>query len=307
MNADTRTVGTAVPDEAVDTVGAVDMGSRNFKYVLGRKVDGVITTELVGKERVDLGKEVTENNGLIGEQKVSRLRVSLSRFVRYCGDCGASRVLAIATSAIRNARNCQQILDMAREVGLEVQIAEGTREGEIGYYAATGGTPNGLVSDSGSKSMQIAWEEAGLIRSHSVQVGYELAFETFLEHEARFSEGQAKFCRFLDGNFTELPQNTDRYFALAANSAASFVGGDAQSGPERMLDSESLSAAIGRLGALSASAYSKLKTSQARVEKILPGLIFIDYVMARSGHEQVCIAQNELPVGLIVEHFLGRT
>ena len=43
--------------------------------------------------------------------------------------------------------------------------------------AATGGQPNKLVSDSGSKSIQVAWEANGRIRSSSAPVGYEQAYE----------------------------------------------------------------------------------------------------------------------------------
>ena len=99
------------PEDAVSMVGAVDMGSKNFKFVFGQRVNGVITTELIRKERFELGKEVTENNGLIGEEMISEVQLSLSQFVRSCKERGASEVLAIAASAIRNARNYQRILD----------------------------------------------------------------------------------------------------------------------------------------------------------------------------------------------------
>ena len=307
MNAENIADRTPGPDEVVSRVGAVDMGSKNFKYVLGQKTNGVITTELIRKERFELGKEVTENNGLIGEEKIAQVKESLSRFVRYCSDRGAPRVLAIATSAIRNARNHQRILDVAREAGLSMEIAEGVREGVVDYYAATGGAPLKLVSDVGSKSMQIAWEEGGAIRSRSVQVGYEMAYETFVEHELMFHDSERKFRRFLDGNFKEFPGSTDRYIALAANTVASFVNAESHSGSEKVFDREALAGTLIRLRALPASGYRELKASLPKAVKILPGLIFIDWLMERTGHRQVLVSQNELPVGLIVEYFLDRT
>ena len=292
-------------DQAADTVGAVDMGSKNFKYVLGQRINGVVTTELIGKERFEIGKEVTENNGLIREEKITEIKDSLSQFAQYCRERGASEVLAIATSAIRNARNRERILEVALGAGLNVEIAEGVREGEVGYFAAAGGEPNMLVSDAGSKSMQIAWESDGEVYSRSVPVGYELAYETFVEPEIRFHDTEAKFRRFLDGNFRELPENTDRYFALASNTATSYVTGEKQGGPERTLDWDAIARTMDRLRALPTSAYDDLKRSLPQAVKILPGLIFIDYIMERTGHRQVFVSQNELPVGLIVEYFLG--
>ncbi|RLJ19238.1 hypothetical protein DJ031_09435 [bacterium endosymbiont of Escarpia laminata] len=137
--------------EGPSMVGAIDMGSKNFKFVFGQKVNGRVTTELIRKEQLEIGKEVTENHGMIGRRKFRQIEDTLSQFVSYCRDRGAQTVLAIATSAIRNARNHQQVIDLAGEIGIAIEVAEGEREGEVGYLAATGGVPNKLVSDSGSK------------------------------------------------------------------------------------------------------------------------------------------------------------
>ncbi|MBT8429242.1 MAG: hypothetical protein KJN79_04955 [Gammaproteobacteria bacterium] len=294
------------PNEASGSVGAIDMGSKNFKFVFGQKVNGVITTKLVGKERLELGKEVTENDGLIGEKKILQIQAALSRFVRYCTDRGAQEVLAIATSAIRNAKNHERIVDMARETGLTIDVVDGAREGEVGYFAATGGASNKLVSDAGSKSMQIAWESVGKIHSRSVPVGYELAYESFLEPARTLSEAEQRFRRFLDGNFTEVPENKDQFVALAANTIASFVTGEHEWQPHRTLTKTALNGRLSELRRLSESQYDDLKSSLTGAEKVLPGLIFLDYMMERSGHDEALVSQNELPVGLIVEYFLRR-
>jgi len=174
------------PDQEPIKVGAIDMGSKNFKFVFGQKINGNITTELIRKERLELGKEVTGNHGIIGHKKFRQIEEALSQFVRYCQDRGAPTVLAISTSAIRNARNHKKIVDLAHEIGISMEIAEGAREGEVGYFAATGGVPNKLISDAGSRSIQIAWEINGHIVSHSTPVGYEQAYESFVEHAFRF-------------------------------------------------------------------------------------------------------------------------
>ncbi len=291
-------------NESTRQVGAIDLGSKNFKFVFGQKVNGVITTELIRKERFELGKEVTENNGLVREEKIAQVKQSLSLFVHYCRERGATDVLAITASAIRNARNYQRIRDVADEVGVNVELADGAREGKIGYFAATGGAPNKLVTEVGSKSMQVTWERDGDILSRSVSVGYEQAYESFIEHESRLREAEKRFDKFLDGNFREIPQHTDQYFALAANTATSFAAGELDSELERTLDKNRLDRAMARLRTLPASQFGELKASLPKAEKILPGLIFIQYIMERSGHSVMCVSPNELPVGLVVEYFL---
>jgi hypothetical protein len=61
---------------------------------------------------------------------------------------------------------------------------------------------------------------------------------------------------------------------------------------------------MARLRTLPASQFHELKASLSKAEKILPGLIFIQYIMERSGHSEMCASPNELPVGLVVEYFL---
>lgn len=75
-------------------VGAIDMGSKNFKFVFGQKVNGRVTTELIRKEQLEIGKEVTENHGMIGRKKFRQIEDTLSQFVSYCRDRGAHTVAA---------------------------------------------------------------------------------------------------------------------------------------------------------------------------------------------------------------------
>ena len=300
-NTEREACSTQGKNETVDMIGAVDMGSKNFKFVVGQNVDGVITTELIRKERFELGREVSDNNGLISEERIDQVRKSLSQFVAFCKDRGAPAVLGVAASAIRNARNYERIRDIAHVEGVNLEIADGAREGKIGYFAATGGVRNKLVTEVGSKSTQITWDRDGDILSRSVSVGYEQAYESFVEHASTLSESEQAFHRFLDGNFGELPSHTDQYVALAANTATSFV----VQGQARMLNRDSLDNFMGRLRALPPHEYGALKSSLPKADKILPGLIFIQYVMRRTGHREVHASPNELPVGLIVEYFLN--
>ena len=174
----------------------------------------------------------------------------------------------------------------------------------MGYFAATGGAPNKLVSDGGSKSMQIAWESGGEIHSHSVPVGYQLAYESFLEPASTVNEAEQMFRRFLEGNFTELPQHTNEFVALAANTVTSFASGGTGRAARRTLTRTVLGGKLSELRLLSESQYANLKSSLPGGEKVLPGLIFLDFLMERSGHSNAVISDNELPVGLIQEYFL---
>jgi len=286
-------------------VGAVDMGSKNFKFVIGHMMQGTIATELTSKENLGLGREVTENDGVIGRKKLKQIEEVLIQFRQYCQGREAPDLLAIATSAIRNAKNHQQVADLTRSLGFSIEIADGVREGEVGYLAATGGMPNRLVSDSGSKSTQLAWESKGKILSRSIPVGYELAYESLVEHPASMQETRLQYSKFLSGNFKEVPENTDQFIALAANAITSFVtGGQRAEQHDNRLTRVAMNGKMAELDRLSPAEYANLKSSLPKVEKILPGMLFLDYLMERTGHTEIVISKTELPVGLIVEYFL---
>jgi hypothetical protein len=62
---------------------------------------------------------------------------------------------------------------------------------------------------------------------------------------------------------------------------------------------------IQALCSLTGSEFQGVKSTTDRADKILSGLILIDYMLERTGKGAVFIAEAELPVGLIVEYFEG--
>jgi len=65
-----------------------------------------------------------------------------------------------------------------------------------------------------------------------------------------------------------------------------------------------LDVAIRRLEGIVPASWRAHSDSIARAEKILPGLVVLDHLMHRSGHREAVVVEAELPVGLIVEHFV---
>jgi exopolyphosphatase/pppGpp-phosphohydrolase len=75
----------------------------------------------VKKEHVDLGKEVTENYKRIRKKKLIEIENILSRFKNDCINKGVTTLLAIATSAVRNARNKEDLVSLARDYGISLE------------------------------------------------------------------------------------------------------------------------------------------------------------------------------------------
>lgn len=286
---------------------ALDLGSRNFKAVLGEVRDGEIRTRLLAKETLDLRSEIARHDGVIGEAKLAQVRACLKRLVEAGRREGAHVTVAIGTRAIRNARNGECIVECARELGVELEIVSGEREAVLGYLAATGGAAGRLVSDFGSHSLQLAWERAGRIETACIGSGYEDAYTAFFDGAASFASAAAAFRDHLDEHLPQVPTGTEGLVCLAANTLVCHVTGKSKSEiTDRPLDAAVLRDALTRLDRMDDAALRSYMQETARASKILPGMVLLHYLLERSGHAQAQIAQAELPVGLLVEYFQAR-
>lgn len=287
-----------------ETICALDLGSKNFKLVTGYQINGRLHTKLLNKITLNLGQEVDRTDGLIRAEKLSEVEAVLKGFTHYCQNKGISTLLAVATSAIDEMKNKEEIVGITENLGIDLEIANGQREGEIGYFAATLGKPNCLVSELGSHSCQIAWEKKNELYVHRIQAGYQHDYKTFFYGANNFQQAEEEYRRHLNHEIAQIPRINDEFIALAANSLASFVTGkDKHLISGTNIPRESFQIKIDMLKDLGDVEFEKIKLSITKPEKVLPGLVLIDHIMDMSCESKVRIAEAELPVGLIVEYF----
>ena len=285
-------------------VCAIDLGSRNLKAVVGRVSGDAIVTRLLDKARLDLGEHLDENEGLFSEAKIAEILDALHALAARGREEGASTFLAVGTRALREARNAGAVVRAARAAGVPIEIATGEREAELGYLCATGGAPNRLVSDLGSQSLEISWRTGNAFETRCVDPGYIDAYVAWFTGASGFAEARTEYGAFLARCLDDLPRGTEQLLCLASNTAASYVLGRPKAEvANRPLTRVALDSAIGRLDRLDPASWREHRDTIARAEKILPGLVVLDYLMYRSGHHEAVVVEAELPVGLIVEHF----
>jgi exopolyphosphatase/pppGpp-phosphohydrolase len=285
----------------IEEIAAIDLGSKNFKFLVGHQFNGQIKTELLKKETLMLGKELTEHHGWISEKKFTEIQQVLTDFKAYCDNRGIKTILAIGTSAIRSAKNNKRLSEITNSLGISFEIAKGMREGDIGYLAATLGKPEQLMSDMGSRSFQVAYQKKGDIVSLSHKAGYMIIFEKIYQDTSSFQTAHKHLRKCLKHHIGKLPQHTESFIALASNSMASFVTGlPKQEVMNQYLDHQSIR---NKIKELKHKEFNHLKQNLEKANKILPGLTFIDYILEFSHHDKVLIVESELPVGLMVEYF----
>lgn len=140
--------------------GSIDIGT-NTILLLVADTTGPTITNVVRDEQViaRLGKGVDKQR-VISPDTFERVGEFLESYKRACEACRTDRIIAIGTSALRDAANQREFCETMRErTGLEIEILSGEDEAEWTYRGAIGdrddGGKNFTVLDIGGGSTEI--------------------------------------------------------------------------------------------------------------------------------------------------------
>lgn len=105
-----------------------------------------------------LAREVGDS-GWLGTEALDRTIDALRDFRAVALGAGATSILAVATSAVRESSNAKELVQRARrELGIRVVVIDGEREAAFAFLGAIHGLPadNGLLFDLGGGSLEIS-------------------------------------------------------------------------------------------------------------------------------------------------------
>ncbi len=141
-----------------ETVAAVDLGSNSFRLQVGRVVDAQIYTLDSLKEPVRLASGLTADKRLDASSQARALD-SLRRFGERLRGLDRAAVRAVATNALRVAKNAGEFLPLAEEaLGFPIEIIAGREEARLIYIGASHSLPTAphkrLVIDIGGGSTE---------------------------------------------------------------------------------------------------------------------------------------------------------
>jgi exopolyphosphatase/guanosine-5'-triphosphate,3'-diphosphate pyrophosphatase len=148
-----------------ETVALLDLGSNAVRFVLA-KLDAGPGVRVIVEERVPtrLGSGL---DGLLPRVAVDRTVHAARHFLERVSRKNP-RVLAIATSAVREAQNREELLEALRELGpLDLRILTGSEEARLGAEAALSTLPmvDGTIADLGGGSLEVTRVRARRISS----------------------------------------------------------------------------------------------------------------------------------------------
>jgi exopolyphosphatase / guanosine-5'-triphosphate,3'-diphosphate pyrophosphatase len=139
-------------------VGAVDMGTNSTRLLVA-DVGGGELSEVERLLRITRLGDRVDADGRLSEASMERVHAVLDGYAETARALGAERVLATATSAVRDALNGREFLaEVERRHGFETRLLRGREEAELTYRGVTSrlaAGPGTLVCDIGGGSTEL--------------------------------------------------------------------------------------------------------------------------------------------------------
>lgn len=185
------------------TFAAIDIGSNSCRLKIGRVVQHRLHIVHEDREVTRLGASVFET-GLVSPESMAATLRTLKRFHKAVQTYGADRVRAVATSAMRDARNSRAFTAWVRdETGWEVEIISGLEEGRLIHRGVVENEPGAsgrcLLIDVGGGSCEITLSEHKRIRETiSLPLGAVRLTQEFVPSDLPGKEEIARLRQFVD-------------------------------------------------------------------------------------------------------------
>jgi exopolyphosphatase/guanosine-5'-triphosphate,3'-diphosphate pyrophosphatase len=306
-------------DGGVDRIAVIDMGSNSFRLVVYGYVPGswwALTDEI--REAVRVGAGMGDSNELQLDP-MDRALHTAAVFDSFCRSSGVERVDAVATSAIRDATNRDELLDAIHEhTGLEPRVITGEDEARFGYLAIANATTieDGFGIDIGGGSVQLMRiERRELADSVSLPLGAVRLSEAFLPDE----EASGKEMKALRKHVAEALEGLDWWSAGDAPRLAG-IGGTIRNlataaikdGDLPSIDVQGFELTADALEDLIDELASRPATKRGRVPGIKPdrgdvilgGALTLQAAMSQGGFDAVEVCEAGLREGVFFEHLL---
>jgi exopolyphosphatase/guanosine-5'-triphosphate,3'-diphosphate pyrophosphatase len=158
-------------------LAALDLGSNSFHLiVVETRPDGTFVPLVREKQVLGLG-DVVAREGEIGEEKAIEASDAAHRLVSLARTEGAEEVVAVATAAIREARDGTDLVErLEAENGLEIEVLSGVGEARLIFEAIRRSVvlepAPALAADLGGGSLELTiGDQAGPSFATSLRLG----------------------------------------------------------------------------------------------------------------------------------------
>jgi len=184
----------------------IDIGSNSARMAVFKKTShfGFVLLKEI-KSRVRISEGAYENNGNLQDFAINRALNALEEFLLIAKNLKVRKILAVATSAVRDAPNKSIFLSKAKKVGINIKVIDGAKEAFFGAVAASNLLPqdNGITIDIGGGSTEFA-----LIENKKIVDKISLKLGTVRLKELFFDKNDIQGAiQYINSELDKLPKN----------------------------------------------------------------------------------------------------
>jgi exopolyphosphatase/guanosine-5'-triphosphate,3'-diphosphate pyrophosphatase len=167
---------------------AIDIGSNTTRLLVAEPVEGQLKKVMEQRAYTRINKAL-DAEGAIEQTKIHEVGEVVATQVRLAEQLGAEVIKPVATAAIREARNTDEVVHAISEVsGVEVEVLSEKEEGRLSFIGATkalGHPVKGKIGvvdvGGGSSEVILGTIEAGVELVRSWQVGSGVLADELIE------------------------------------------------------------------------------------------------------------------------------
>lgn len=279
---------------------AIDMGSNSFRRIVGSFEKGRFEQRNIERRTLGVGDDVALH-GRISDGKLAEIEKALSGFKTSCEKEGTERVVAIGTSAFREAPNGARVVQIAAQFGIPMEIATEQRESELAYLVGSLGQEGYAVIDNGSRSIELVSKEGRAPRYLVFNLGYRIAYETFFAAAGDPEAASRAFRDRLGQEALKAPfmKGKKKLVGVEFGEMADMLFEPAEL-EGRVFTLQELNRKLRQITALRANEFQALK-QKTDIDRALPRLVVAAFLTEAFGYSRLELTERELGAGLIIE------
>ena len=185
------------PEHDARRIAVIDIGTVTTRLLVA-DTDGASIDEVVRRTVVTHLGEGLHASGRLSEAGIERVATAVEAFVAEAESLGAESVMAVATSAARDAVNRRQFSERIERAGTRPHIIPGATEARLSFAGATYRIDDDdvLVADLGGGSTELVFgcahdtadgRDVEIYAARSLDVGSRLVLDMFLASDPQTS------------------------------------------------------------------------------------------------------------------------
>ena len=169
---------------------AIDIGSNTTRVLVAEPYEGQLKKVMEQRAYTRIGKATTKD-GSIEQQMIHEVGEVVATQVRLAEELGAEVIKAVATAAVREAHNRDEVVHAVEEVsGAKIEVLDEKEEGRLAFLGATkalGHPAEGRVAvvdvGGGSSEIVLGTVSGGADDVHSFKIGSGMLAEELLQSD----------------------------------------------------------------------------------------------------------------------------